>query len=493
MRNEWAERLEAERNGFVDDLVSRGFRLVGAGPEPRLVGELTYPPNADADAVAVEISLPEGWPYQPTKVRPTAWSEPLSWHQEANGALCLFPTSTAGLPWADPDQLLERVARWFSQAAAGWPDDEPDLDLERYFESAVNEEFLVYDGVQSPRQADQGRGAEDMGSAELRACGKSAARRANLGWALDLGELAAPVRTWDGILGLLGEDATKADRLIRRAGAAFILLRYQRGSHEGVVALRATLEEGEVRLATIESADKSASTLRLRAGYDADDLARFTVAIVGAGAVGSVLADQLSRAGIGKLRLTDKQRLRPGNAIRHLLDLASIGKNKAAAVADHIRASNYCPPGGVESVNSSVRVPDDAARAFDHADLVIDATGNPATTLLLIGAAESLRRKLLVAYLQRDGDIARIERYPRLEDESAEPPAPPEPEKREELREGGCGDPVSPAPPSSAWIAAGIASQAAADILIGRPHPPALTYILRPQRDEPYQRHAILQ
>ena len=190
MRNEWAERLEAERNGFVDDLVSRGFRLVGAGPEPRLVGELTYPPNADA--VAVEISLPEGWPYRSTKVRPTAWSEPLSWHQEANGALCLFPTSTAGLPWADPEQLLERVARWFRQAAAGWPDDEPDLDLERYFESAVDEEFLVYDGVQSllGKQIKVGHGRH--GIRELRASGKSAARRVNRGWALDLGELAAP-------------------------------------------------------------------------------------------------------------------------------------------------------------------------------------------------------------------------------------------------------------------------------------------------------------
>ena len=58
MRDEWSEQIDAERDRFVDELVSRGFRLVGTTPQRQLVGELTYPPNGER--TTVEVILP-GW------------------------------------------------------------------------------------------------------------------------------------------------------------------------------------------------------------------------------------------------------------------------------------------------------------------------------------------------------------------------------------------------------------------------------------------------
>ena len=489
LRDEWNQQLDAERDRFVDQIISRGFRLVETTPQTRLVGELTHPPKGKA--TAVEILLPDGWPYRPTKVRPTEWARPLTWHQEADGSLCLFPTSAAGLPWKKPDCLLTRAARWFEEAAAGWPNDEPDLDLERYFTSSSSDDFLVYEDLKSLLGRPIKTSHASQGILKLRVSRRAVPGGTRYGWALDLGELSTPVRTWEEILGHFGDQAAGADRLIQTAKSAIILLRYRRGTHEGVVALRAKLVDGNVRLESIESADKGSRTLRLRAGYDADDLARFTVAVVGVGAIGSVVADLLSRSGIGKLLLLDGERMRPGNHIRHLIRAGFVGQPKAEAVAKHIQTTDYSPSAGVYPFNVKLRTPEEVAEVFHIADLVVDAAADPTTTELLIGAAESLEKGLLVTYLQRDGDVARLERYPMLESEDQEPPVPPQADKRELLRESGCGDPVSPASPSSVWASAGLASLAAADLLLARGLPPALTYVLRPQPEQTYRHRSV--
>ena len=387
--------------------------------------------------------------------------------------------------------MLQAIARWFAEASDGWPNDEPDLDLERYFESSTEDEFLVYTDLRLllGRQIKVAR--TGRGSFELRPSGKSAAKGTRYGWALDLGELAVPLRTWEEVLSHVGEDAALADRLVKQVKSAIVLLRYQRGSHEGVVALRAQWKDGKVRLESIESASKSSRTLRLRAGYDASDLSRFTVTIVGIGAIGSLLADQLCRCGIGQLLLVDSERMRPGNSIRHLLSLDAVGQHKTEAVVRHIRTVGLSPSNGLSSRRIALRAPDQAASVFEDVDLVVDATGNPTTSALLIGAAESHHKPLLVTYLQRDGDVVRIERYPLVDGEDQEPPVPPGTVLRDVVRESGCGDPTSPAPPSSASVAAGLASLAAADVLLGRDVPPALTHVLRPQPDQPYRQRSV--
>jgi molybdopterin/thiamine biosynthesis adenylyltransferase len=66
-------------------------------------------------------------------------------------------------------------------------------------------------------------------------------------------------------------------------------------------------------------------------------LADSTVAVLGVGALGSQLADQLAKSGVGRLILLDHDVLSVGNRVRHQLDMADVGRGKAAALADRMR------------------------------------------------------------------------------------------------------------------------------------------------------------
>ena len=491
---EWTERIAAARDQFIDELLSRGFRLHGSSDQRSFVGGVPKSLDQDSEQIDITIELPDGWPYRPAKVWPIDRNLPLTWHQEADGALCLFPDNSPGLPWTDVDLLLAKTTEWFARSAAGWQDDEPDLDLERYFHSAASSDLLIYEDVDALIGGLLRIAKSRLGQfLEPRRSGKKSPRGARYGWALDLGELSTPVRTWEEVLAKADNGAREADRLVKQVESAIVLLKYRRGPYTGVVALRAQHEDGRVQLASIESASDSEDVRRLRAGYDAPDLGRFTVVLIGAGAIGSVLADQLCRSGVGALRIIDHEKVRPGNLIRHLVGREALGKHKAQAVADYIKADGQTPQRGLEWIDCLIRSPDQAARAFGTADLVVDATGNPTTTSLLATAADDLRQRLLVVYLQRDGDVGRVEIYPIQNEENLQPPVPSGQQDRSVLRESGCGDPVSPTSPSAALIMAGIGSMAAADVLLERPMPSSMTYVLRPQPDDPYQSRKVLQ
>jgi molybdopterin/thiamine biosynthesis adenylyltransferase len=71
-----------------------------------------------------------------------------------------------------------------------------------------------------------------------------------------------------------------------------------------------------------------------------EELAARLVSIVGCGSFGSALADMLVRAGLGKLKLIDPERLSVENLGRHVLTGKDIGRAKAEALADHLRQIN---------------------------------------------------------------------------------------------------------------------------------------------------------
>jgi hypothetical protein len=63
-----------------------------------------------------------------------------------------------------------------------------------------------------------------------------------------------------------------------------------------------------------------------------------SVAVIGCGAMGGYLARAIAQAGVGSLLLVDHDSLSPANTGRHLLGMSAVGRNKAAAVAQAIRA-----------------------------------------------------------------------------------------------------------------------------------------------------------
>src|SRR5690348_10610361 len=100
------------------------------------------------------------------------------------------------------------------------------------------------------------------------------------------------------------------------------------------------------------------------------------VAIVGCGATGSALAGLLARAGVGTLRIIDRDYVEPSNLQRQsLFDEADAAESlpKAVAAARKISAFNSEIKGIAEV---SDLTPENAEAMLSSADLILDATDN---------------------------------------------------------------------------------------------------------------------
>lgn len=123
----YTDAVAHARQHFEESLIRAGFTETEEG----WVGVT----GDSGNPAKVLISLPERFPFKPPRVVPVAEDAvPWSWHRELDGALCLIAEDDhEGLWWSEAPAFLEHVSEWLAQAAAGWPDDRPDLDLDRYF------------------------------------------------------------------------------------------------------------------------------------------------------------------------------------------------------------------------------------------------------------------------------------------------------------------------------------------------------------------------
>ena len=108
-----------------------------------------------------------------------------------------------------------------------------------------------------------------------------------------------------------------------------------------------------------------------------------TVAVLGCGALGTVAAENLCRAGVGRLVLIDRDLVEPSNLQRQTLFTeadADESRPKAVAAADRLRAVNSrteLDPRPVDADAANV------AELVADADVVVDGTDNAATRYLL--------------------------------------------------------------------------------------------------------------
>jgi molybdopterin/thiamine biosynthesis adenylyltransferase len=490
----WRLELDATRDRFLHEIRKIGFSYVEErsveNGAPTVRGTVPLPGGLTVD---VEIELRDGFPYRPQRVSPTEDTGRRSWHQERDGSLCLWTGSEDDLPWTNPTRLVKRIADWFVQEQAGWPDDEPDLDLERYFDAENDARLLVYEDIHEllGRRIKTRPGAN--GTIELIRSGKSAARiRRKHGWVVDVGVLDRPIHNWLEVADRLGDWGEQIEAEMRRVGGGHLLAVYQRGRYRGVVALRVKVDGDDVALSALESADRSPAIVRMRAGRDAEFLSAKAVAVVGVGAVGSFIADLLARAGIGRLILCDNVRLRPGNCVRHLAGREHVGKTKPAAVRDVLIAAGHGTSTRLED-RKRVESVDEAADLSEQVDLLVDATGRAPIAALLADAARHIGKSCVCVYLQRDGGIARVDRWP-LDDGEAHPDAisPLERSGERLQREAGCGEPVSHSPAHAVVSAASIGAGAIVDLLCGRNVPPSIIQVLGVQPGEAYKDRQII-
>lgn len=113
--------------------------------------------------------------------------------------------------------------------------------------------------------------------------------------------------------------------------------------------------------------------LRVR-GALSEPLRRASVLILGAGALGSALAELLVRAGVNDLVVGDHELLEVGNLRRHTLDIVDAGYPKSTALAEHLnRCSPFANVRWTTGLCGNDAIEDAAARG---ADIVIDCTAS---------------------------------------------------------------------------------------------------------------------
>jgi hypothetical protein len=163
-----------------------------------------------------------------------------------------------------------------------------------------------------------------------------------------------------------------------------------------------------VRAPEIHVVSRERMQRRIEAVRPLKRLRKKSVACFGLGAIGSYLAPALAREGIGSLTLCDPDRLRPGNVVRHFLDLTAVGQSKALAMETAIERIN--PEIETDPQAANLGDPDVIATAIRDADLVIAAIGEePAEELLFETVCEVEERPaFLCVRTLHAGDAFRV-------------------------------------------------------------------------------------
>lgn len=124
------------------------------------------------------------------------------------------------------------------------------------------------------------------------------------------------------------------------------------------------------------------------------DLSSASVAVIGAGALGSNIAGMLVRAGATEMAIIDQGLLEAGNLVRHTLDLRDVGLSKAYELAAALNRAN--PNAKVTAQAETLPTTDTNTLAdLARADIVIDTTGAE-TVIEAMNALQWPKRPLFV-------------------------------------------------------------------------------------------------
>jgi len=131
-------------------------------------------------------------------------------------------------------------------------------------------------------------------------------------------------------------------------------------------------------------------------------LKKACVGIAGAGGLGSVVAENLARAGVGKLIVADFDRVEPSNLNRQRFDLSQLGMLKAAALAENIKKFNPF----VEIVEVCEKVtPSNCMQIFKNCHVIAECFDRADEKAMLVS---SIRRHVPDMYVVAVSGIAGI-------------------------------------------------------------------------------------
>ena len=487
--------VEAAIRHFDEALNRAGFQTLRCGDLPE---EWEWSGTVGQDREPAIISLSRNFPFDAPNVVLPKRADQLDWHQMPGGTLCLWNNHSKGSqPWLDGDRLIARVEEWKVRADAGWIDDMPQLDLEAY-----NDRWLEFrgDNVIAPMLVidnwDQVAGGwlqttppDENGlmrvtKAQLpeppmparprnkttQRTGSAKQNRTNKfvnAIAIDLGKITEPFVFTKQIAEKAGANGSLILEILESRRPVLFVARYQRDEAMGYIGfLFEHRKDGSIRRC-FPVAERQQAQQR-RAGWHAAALAERKVTVIGAGSIGSHLADLLHRSGVTDLTVYDFDTLLPGNLSRHAASPAFIGALKTTAVRESARLRT--PEHPIKTA-SSLGGLSDAVQLLRDQDLVVDCTGDRLTWQLLLAATEITGRPFLHVAVIGHGQVGRIDICPPLHGAK--------PLSESAVRtlniaawEAGCGDPISPTPPVAVAETAAMGARFAIRMLSGEPVPP---------------------
>lgn len=129
---------------------------------------------------------------------------------------------------------------------------------------------------------------------------------------------------------------------------------------------------GAKKLSYLKTSNWHPDRLQAR-GRLSRDLRTSSIAVIGAGALGSSVAEILARGGITNMLIADYDSLEPGNLARHTLTGSDLGKNKATATAARLKST--APMSTISAYAASLPSGNCLQKFLEPFDIVLDCTG----------------------------------------------------------------------------------------------------------------------
>lgn len=117
-------------------------------------------------------------------------------------------------------------------------------------------------------------------------------------------------------------------------------------------------------------------------GFPVEQFQKKKCLLLGAGTLGSTVAEELIKSGLRKLTILDHEVMKPGNVCRHRLGLNYLGQNKAESLKTEPLRKN--PFAEIYTLTSSpLFKPEEFSKDVENSDLVIFCLGNDSTELFV--------------------------------------------------------------------------------------------------------------
>lgn len=486
--------VEAAVRRLDEGLNRVGFRTRQCGDRPEDWG---WTGKVSLTGEPVGVALDAHFPFSAPIVTLPYRKGASDWHQTTDGVLCLWDAHSKGdQPWLDAAALVHRIEEWVAASESDWPDDAPQLDIEVYNHPrwiirgdqvvlpvmVINEwadiaghwfrvtlpnenEILTLRAAKQPQPPTPHRPKTKN---RRRGKGRNRAAKYVNGLAVDLGEMNTPLVSTDELVDAIDRQGSTIGELLRAGLPVLVAARYTRRGAYGLIGFWLEMDGGAIDRRCLRVAETGPAQLR-RAGRHATALADRRVSVVGAGSVGSYIADILHRSGVRDLHVHDLDVLMPGNVVRHAAPPGSIGAPKTIAVRDLAADRD---PGTPVQAAGSVEGLDAAVALLRERDLVVDCTGDRLVWQLFLTAAEIAGARFLHVAVIGHGQFGRVDVCPPLDGASPLPEDDLGPVAPGEW-EGGCGDPVSPTPPTAVIETAAMGARFAIRMLTGEGVAPA--------------------